>query len=118
VDIVCDVLCNKDKLFDKYLKTPTKDRLLHIRKQFEDLIGLPTSRGAPIVERLNRKYIIAATNYCNQKRFLDIFYKQYVIHKSCSQSFVLASQEEFMKRVNSKPLICIMIYGFDRFYKS
>jgi hypothetical protein len=22
VDIVCDVLCNKDKLFDKYIKTP------------------------------------------------------------------------------------------------
>jgi hypothetical protein len=124
VDIVCDVLCNKDKLFDKYLKTPTKDCLLHIRQQFEDLIGLPTSCGAidgthvPVAKRLNRRYIIAATNYCNQKRFLNIFYKQYVIHKSCSRTFVLVNQEEFMKGVNSKPLICIMTYEFDRFYKS
>jgi hypothetical protein len=100
---VCDVLCNKDKFFDKYIKTPTKDRLLqHIIQQFEDLIGLSTSCGAidgthiALAKRLNRKYTIAATNYYNRKRFLNIFYKQYVIHKSCSQTFVLPNQEEFM----------------------
>jgi hypothetical protein len=67
VDIVCDVLCNKDKLFDKYIKTPTKDHLLHIIQQFEDLIGLPNNYGAidgthiPVAERLNRSYIITTT---------------------------------------------------------
>jgi hypothetical protein len=42
----CDVLCNTYKLFDKYIKTPTKDRLLHIIQQFEDFIGLPKSYSA------------------------------------------------------------------------
>jgi hypothetical protein len=27
VDIVCDVLCNKDKLFEKYIKIPIRDHL-------------------------------------------------------------------------------------------
>jgi hypothetical protein len=30
VDIVCDVFCSKNKLFDKYNKTLTEDCLLHI----------------------------------------------------------------------------------------
>jgi hypothetical protein len=102
VDIVCDVVCNKDKLFDKYIKTPTKDRLLHIIQQFEDLIRLPNSCGVikgthiPVAERLTRRYIIAATNYYNRKRFLNIFYKQYVMHKRYSQTFVSANLEEFI----------------------
>jgi hypothetical protein len=102
VDIVCDVFCNKDKLFEKYVKTPTKDHLLHIIQQFEDLISLPNICGdidgthIPIVERLNRRYTIATTSHYNQKTFFNIFYKQYVIHISCFQTFVLANLEEFM----------------------
>jgi hypothetical protein len=46
VDIVCDVLCNKDKLFDKYIKNPIRDGLLHIVQQFEDLTSLPNICGA------------------------------------------------------------------------
>jgi hypothetical protein len=30
VGIVCDVLCSKNKLFDKYTKTLTENCLLHI----------------------------------------------------------------------------------------
>ncbi len=30
VDIACDALCNKDKLFDKYIKIPTRNCLMHI----------------------------------------------------------------------------------------
>jgi hypothetical protein len=78
VDIVCDVLCNKDKLFDKYIKTSTKDRLLHIVQQFEDLTSLPNICGAidgthiPLPKRPNRKYTIAIANYYNKKRFHNI----------------------------------------------
>jgi len=69
VDIVCDVLCNKDKLFDKYIKIPTGDHLLHIIQQFEDLTGLPNICGAidgthiPLAERPNRRYNIATIDY-------------------------------------------------------
>ncbi len=79
VDIMCDVLCNKDKLLDKYIKTPTRDHLLHIIQQFEDLTRLPNLCGAivgthiPLAERSNRRYTIAVIDYYNQKRFHSIF---------------------------------------------
>jgi hypothetical protein len=81
VDIMCDVLCNKEKLFDKYIKTPTRDRLLHIIQQFEDLTHLPNICGAidgthiSLAERSNRRYIIAVIDYYNQKRFHSNFFQ-------------------------------------------
>jgi hypothetical protein len=78
VDIMCDALCNKDKLFNKYIKIPTRDCLLHIIQQFEDLIGLSNRCGAPdrthipLAERSNKRYTIATTHYYNQKRFHSI----------------------------------------------
>jgi hypothetical protein len=78
VDIVCDVLCNKNKLFDKYTKTLTEDHLLHIIQQFEDLTSLPNICGAidgthiPLGERPNRKYTIIVVDYYNQKKFHNI----------------------------------------------
>jgi hypothetical protein len=80
VDIVCDVLCNKDKLFDKYIKTPTRNCLLHIVQQFENLTILPNICGAidgthiPLVDRPNRKYIIAVVDCYNRKRFHNIVF--------------------------------------------
>jgi hypothetical protein len=71
VDNVCDVLCNKDKLFDKYIKIPTRDHLLHIIQQFENFTSLPNICGAlngthiPLVERPNRRYTIATIDYNN-----------------------------------------------------
>ncbi len=73
------VLCNKDKLFDKYIKTSTKDRLLNIIQQFEDLTRLPNICGAidgthiPLAEGSNKRYIIAVVDDYNQKRFHSIF---------------------------------------------
>ncbi len=78
VDIVCDVLCNKDKLFYKYIKTPTRNRLLHIVQQFEDLTRLPNICDAIygthilLAQRPNRKYIIVAANYYNWKKIHNI----------------------------------------------
>jgi hypothetical protein len=71
VNIMCDVLCNQDKLFDKYIKTPTRDLLLHIIQQFEDLISLPNICGVihgthiPLFKRLHKRYTIATTSYYN-----------------------------------------------------
>ncbi len=79
VDIVCDVFCNKDKLFDKYIKTPTGDHLLHIIQQFKDLTRLPNICDAidgthiPLAKRSNKRYTIAIIDYYNQKRFHNIF---------------------------------------------
>jgi len=78
VDIVCDVLCNKDKLFDKYIKTPTRNRLLHVVQQFEDLTRLPNICDAIygthilLAQRPNRKYTIVAANYYNRKKIHNI----------------------------------------------
>jgi hypothetical protein len=78
VDIVCDVLCNKDKLFDKYIKNPIRDGLLHIVQQFEDLTSLPNICGAidgtqiSLVERSNRKYTIANRKLLQWKKFHNI----------------------------------------------
>jgi hypothetical protein len=78
VDIDCDVLCNKEIFFGKYIKIPTRDHLLHIVQQFENLIGLLNICGAingthiPLAERPNRKYIIATIDYYNRKRFYNI----------------------------------------------
>jgi len=78
VDIMCDALCNKDKFLNKYIKIPTRDCLLHIIQQFEDFIGLSNRCGAPdgthipLVERSNKRYTIATTDYYNQKRFHSI----------------------------------------------
>jgi hypothetical protein len=71
VNIVCDVFCNQDKLFDEYIKTPTRDLLLHIIQQFEDLISSPDICGVihgthiPLLKRLNKRYIIATASYYN-----------------------------------------------------
>jgi hypothetical protein len=71
VNIVCDVFCNQDKLFDEYIKTPTRDLLLHIIQQFEDLISSPDICGVihgthiPLLKRLNKRYIIAIASYYN-----------------------------------------------------
>jgi hypothetical protein len=78
VDIVCDVICSKNKLFDKYTKTLIEDCLLHIIQQFENLIGLPNICGVidgthiPLAERPNRKYIIIVVDYYNRKKFHNI----------------------------------------------
>jgi len=82
VDIMCDVLCNKDKLFDMYIKIPIRDHLLHIIQQFEDLTGLPNICGAingthiPLVERPNSRYTIIAIDNYIEKGFRTFFYKQ------------------------------------------
>jgi hypothetical protein len=78
VDIMCDVFCNKDKLFDKYIKISIKDHLLHIIQQFEDLTCLPNICGAIdgthilLVERPNKRYTIAIVDYYNIKGFHNI----------------------------------------------
>jgi hypothetical protein len=77
VDIMCDVFCNKDIFFDKYIKISIGDHLLHIIQQFEDLIGLPNICSAidgtriPLVERSNKRYI-AIVDYYNRKGFHNI----------------------------------------------
>ncbi len=78
VDIMCDALCNKDKLFNKYIKISTRDCLLHIIQHFEDLAGLSNRCGArngthiPLVERPNKRYILATIDYYNKTRFHNI----------------------------------------------
>jgi hypothetical protein len=52
-------------------RPPTRDGLLHIIQQFEDLTNLPNICGVidgthiPLAERQNKRYTIAATDYYN-----------------------------------------------------
>ena len=46
VDIVCDILTNKDKLFSHCISTPSEARLHGIILDFKELTGLPNICGA------------------------------------------------------------------------
>jgi hypothetical protein len=46
VDVVCDAICDKNKLFSKYINIPSSGHLQKIIDCFHDLIGLPNICGA------------------------------------------------------------------------
>ncbi len=74
VDIVCDVLCDKGKLFDKYISTPFGEWILGIIHQFKELIDLWNICGAidgthiSLVERPSIKYTFVVSYYYNWKK--------------------------------------------------
>jgi len=71
VDIVCDILTKKEKLFSHYISIPSEDRLLNIISGFEELTGLPNICKAidgthiPLAELLSRVVTLAASSFYN-----------------------------------------------------
>jgi len=78
LDIVCGILTNKDKLFSQCISTPTKEHLLSIISDFEDIIGLPSICGAIdgthilLAKNPSRRVTLAASDFYNRKKFHSI----------------------------------------------
>ncbi len=74
VDIVCDTLCDKNTLFNKYINIPSNDYLQKIIDCFHDLIGLLNICGAingihiPLTSFLNKKMTFAVSDFFNTKK--------------------------------------------------
>ncbi len=70
VNVVCNVLCNKNKFFGK-ISPSFEDHLLHLLQQFQELTGLLNICGIidgthiSLVEMPNKRYILVLSNYYN-----------------------------------------------------
>jgi len=78
VDIVCDVLIDKDKLFNKYISIPSGQRLKDVIVHFENLTSIPNMCGTIdgthilLVNLLNKKITLAIGDFFNKKKFHSI----------------------------------------------
>ncbi len=78
VDMVRDVLHDKNKLFGKYINMSFKEQPLGVIYQYQEFTCLPNICGAiggthiPLTKRPSRRYILVMSNYYNQRRFHSI----------------------------------------------
>jgi hypothetical protein len=78
VDIVCDILTDKDKLFSHCISIPSEARLQGIILDFKKLTGLPNICGAidgthiPLAESPSRRVTVSASDFFNRKKFHSI----------------------------------------------
>jgi len=80
VDIVCDILTSKDKLYSQYINIPSEDCLFSIISDFEELMRLPNICGVidgihiPLIEHPSRVITLAATDFFTRKKFHSIVF--------------------------------------------
>ncbi len=78
VDIVCDVLIDKNKLFSKYISIPSCQHLKDVIVCFENLIGIPNICGAIdgihilLANLPSKKVTLAIGDFFNRKKFHSI----------------------------------------------
>ena len=78
VDIVCDILTNREKLFSHYIAISSGDRLHRIINDFEKLTNLLNICGAIdgtyilLVERPSKRIILAESDFYYRKKFHSI----------------------------------------------
>ena len=78
VDIVCNILTNREKLFSHYIVIPSGDRLHGIINDFEELISLPNIYGAingihiSLVGRPSKRIALAESDFYKRKKFHSI----------------------------------------------
>jgi len=79
VDIVCDALCDKNKLFNNYISIPFGHRLQkEIKNCFHDLTSLRNICGAidsthiPFTSFPNKRVTFATSDFFNKKKFHNI----------------------------------------------
>ncbi len=78
VDIVCDVLIDKDNLFGKYTTILSGQHLKDIIARFENLIGIPNICGTidgihiPLADLPNKKITLVIDDFFNRKTFHNI----------------------------------------------
>ena len=78
IDIVCDILVDRDKLFSHYISIPTGEQLESIISDFHDITGLPNICGAidgthiSLAERPSHMVTHAQSDFFNRKKFHSI----------------------------------------------
>jgi hypothetical protein len=71
VDILYDVLCDKNKLFGKYINMPFKEQPLGVIHQYQEFTSLPNicnvidGTHISLIEKLGRRYIPPMLEYYN-----------------------------------------------------
>ncbi len=102
VDIVCDVLINKDKLFNKYINIPLGQCLRDINLCFENLRGIPNIFGVinkthiPFVNLPSKIVTLIIGDLFNKKKFHGIVLQVVCDVNKIFGMFVLANLEGFM----------------------
>jgi hypothetical protein len=102
VDIVCDVLMNKNKLFSKYINIPSSQCLRDINLCFETLRGIPNICGIikrthiPFVNLPSKIVTLTIGDFFNKKKFHDIVLQVVCDVNKIFGTFVLANFEGFM----------------------
>ena len=85
VDIVCDILSNREKLFSHYIVIPNGDHLYGIINDFEELTALLNICGTidgthiPLAEHPSKRIILAESDFYNRKKYHSI-----VLQRVCS----------------------------------
>ncbi len=75
VNVVCNVVRNKNKFFFGKISPSFEDHLLHIIQQFQELIGLLNicniidGTHISLLEMPNKRYTLVMSNYYNRKKF-------------------------------------------------
>jgi len=80
VDIICDVLCDKNKLFSKYISIPSSDHLQKIIDHFHEIASLPNICGA-----IDGTHISLASLPNERVTFVVDFFNKKTIHSIVMQ---------------------------------
>ncbi len=79
IDIVCDVLCDKNKLFTKYINISLGEHLHKIITHFHDFVtSIPNTYGAidgthiPLIDLPNKRMTLVANDFYCRKKFNSI----------------------------------------------
>jgi hypothetical protein len=78
IDILCDILIDRNKLFSTCISIPSRDRLQAIIEDFKDITSLSNICSAingthiPLADRLNRRLTLTASDFFNRKKFHSI----------------------------------------------
>ncbi len=124
VNLVCDVLIDKDKLFNKYINIFLGQRLKDIILCFEKFIGVPNICEAidgthiPLVDLLSKRVTLAIGDFFNRKSYIVLCCKLCVMHTKSFGMFMLANLEGYMMVASFKGVIYMHNWGLEIFSKN
>ncbi len=78
MDIVCDALCDKNNLFNKYISIPSSDHLQKNIDNFHDLIDMFNICGAidgthiPLASFPHKRVTLVANDFLIRKNFIAL----------------------------------------------
>jgi hypothetical protein len=110
VDIVCDVLIDKHKLFSKYISIPSSQHLKNVITHFENFTCIPNVCGAIdlthilLVDLPSKKVTLVISDFFNKKKFHSIVLQLCVMQKKSFATLLLANLEGYMMVGNSRDI--------------